>query len=198
VGKLRGNVEQRGFEPQALITDGDRRPESAMRRILHTLDKIADTELSVFIGRVRDGQELIARALHTESFEEGNKGRFVANQLCCHTGNAYRVRTLGVTRLAHSPAQIVISAGCFEEASGGTLFLDELNRARAGVAGEALAGLQERECTRIGDTRPSSGPAHHRRVESWTCCKNLIKRGDDSARISTIASVMMSNLMCSA
>jgi len=124
-----------------------------MQNILQTLDKVADTELSVFIyGESGTGKELIARALH-DNHARRKDGRFVAINCGAIPATLIESELFGYKSGAFTGAGRD-KKGLIEEASGGTLFLDEVGELRPDLQVKLLRVLQERECTRIGETRP--------------------------------------------
>jgi len=128
---------------------------AAMQEILSTLDKVADTDISVFIyGESGSGKELIARALHSNNSAR-SKGRFVA--INC---GAIPPTLIESELFGHKAGAFTGAArdkpGLLEEASGGTLFLDEVGELRTDLQVKLLRALQEGECTRIGETKPRS------------------------------------------
>lgn len=126
---------------------------SAMQRILRTLDKIADTEISVFIcGESGTGKELIARALHINHTKRNSK-RFIAINCGAIPATLIESELFGYKAGAFTGA-VRDKRGLIEEASGGTLFLDEVSELSPEMQVKLLRVLQERECTRIGDTKP--------------------------------------------
>jgi len=125
----------------------------AMQRILRTLDKIADTDISVFIcGESGTGKELIARALHTNHSRRGS-GRFVAINCGAIPATLMESELFGYKAGAFTGANRD-KRGLIEEANNGTLFLDEIGELAPELQVKLLRVLQERECTRIGDTKP--------------------------------------------
>jgi transcriptional regulator with GAF, ATPase, and Fis domain len=124
-----------------------------MQRILRTLDKIADTEISIFIcGESGTGKELIARALH-EHHSTRAKGRFVAINCGAIPATLIESELFGYKAGAFTGASRD-KKGLVEEASGGTLFLDEAGELRSDLQVNLLRVLQERECVRLGETEP--------------------------------------------
>ncbi len=124
-----------------------------MQSILRTLDKVADTELSIFIyGESGTGKELIAKAMH-QNHSRRNKGRFVAINCGAIPATLIESELFGYKAGAFTGANRD-KKGLIEEASGGTLFLDEVGELAPALQVKLLRVLQEKECTRIGDTRP--------------------------------------------
>ncbi|MFH1829560.1 MAG: sigma 54-interacting transcriptional regulator [Pseudomonadota bacterium] len=124
-----------------------------MQSILRTLDKIADTEISIFIcGESGTGKELIAKALHL-NHSKRNRGRFIAINCGAIPATLIESELFGYKAGAFTGAGRD-KKGLIEEASGGTLFLDEIGELEPALQVKLLRVLQERECVRIGDTNP--------------------------------------------
>jgi serine/threonine-protein kinase PknK len=125
----------------------------AMRRILRTLDKVADTDIGVFLcGESGTGKELVARALHA-NHSRRCRGRFVAINCGAIPETLIESELFGYRAGAFTGAARD-KKGLLEEASGGTLFLDEAGELPLALQVKLLRALQERECTRLGDTKP--------------------------------------------
>lgn len=123
-----------------------------MQQILATLDKIADTEISVLIfGESGTGKELVARALH-DRHSRRSKGRFVAINCGAIPATLIESELFGYKAGAFTGANRD-KKGLIEEASGGTLFLDEVGELRSDLQVKLLRVLQERECVRLGETK---------------------------------------------
>ncbi len=126
---------------------------SAMQKILRVLDKIADTELSVFIcGESGTGKELIARALHS-NHSRRSSARFVAINCGAIPSTLIESELFGYKAGAFTGAARD-KPGLIEGANGGTLFLDEVGELAPELQVKLLRVLQERECTRVGETKP--------------------------------------------
>lgn len=124
-----------------------------MENILRTLDKVADTEITVFVyGESGTGKELIARALH-DNHSTRSSGSFVAINCGAIPETLIEAELFGYKAGAFTGASRD-KKGLIEEASGGTLFLDEIGELKSDLQVKLLRVLQERECTRIGETKP--------------------------------------------
>ena len=122
----------------------------AMARVLQTVRKVASSPLPVLVlGETGTGKELIAKALHRLS---GRKGSLLATtgQLSPHLVES---ELFGHARGSFTGAT-ADKVGYFEAAQGGTLFLDELGDLPAEVQVKLLRVIQEREVTRVGESKP--------------------------------------------
>jgi transcriptional regulator with GAF, ATPase, and Fis domain len=125
----------------------------AMRKIIRTMEKIADTDISVFIcGESGTGKELIAKALHDNNSSRKDK-KFVAINCGAIPATLIESELFGYKAGAFTGAN-KDKRGLVEEANGGTLFLDEISTLDVTVQAKLLRVIQERECMRLGDIRP--------------------------------------------
>ena len=124
----------------------------SLRRVLHTVDKVAATDSTVLIlGETGTGKELIARAIHKRSPRSSHAfirvncaaipPELIASELFGHEKGAF---TGAFDR----------RIGRFEAADGGTLFLDEIGDLPGETQVALLRVLQEREFERLGSTKP--------------------------------------------
>lgn len=122
-----------------------------MSNILQIVDKIADTDISVLItGESGTGKELIAKALHLNSARSSNK--FVAINCGAIPHTLIESELFGYKAGAFTGA-VRDKTGLFEEANNGTIFLDEITDIEPNLQVKLLRVLQEKEFTRIGDTK---------------------------------------------
>ncbi|MBT3182100.1 MAG: sigma 54-interacting transcriptional regulator [Deltaproteobacteria bacterium] len=125
---------------------------ASMQELLRTIDKVADTDISVFIcGESGTGKELIARSLH-ENNQARKNGRFMAINCAAIPATLIESELFGYKKGSFTGAS-KDKIGLIEEASGGTLFLDEIGDLDPALQVKLLRVLQERECTRIGDSK---------------------------------------------
>ena len=125
---------------------------SGMLRIYQKIQDLARVESTVLIeGETGTGKELVARALHASS--PRNEGPFIAANCAGLTDSLLGSQLFGHKRGAFTGA-IDDHQGLFEAAHGGTLFLDEIGDIPPHVQTSLLRVLQEKEVTRLGESRP--------------------------------------------
>ncbi|MFO7460683.1 MAG: sigma-54 dependent transcriptional regulator [Desulfatiglandales bacterium] len=122
----------------------------AMKKVYDLIDKVADTDCTVLItGGSGTGKELIARAIHYDSFRRDkplvtiNCGaipqELLESELFGHEKGAFTG--------AHKRR-----IGRFEMADGGTIFLDEVGEMSPALQVKLLRVLQEQAFERVGGT----------------------------------------------
>jgi len=147
----------------------------AMKQVCKTIEQISDSQSSVLIcGETGTGKELVARAIHYNSFRKNesfisvNCGALpeglIENELFGHEKGSYTGAT-GQQK------------GKFERADGGTIFLDEVGELTPTAQVKLLRVLQENEFERIGGTQTLHVDV---RVIAATNCdlEELVKTGD--------------------
>lgn len=141
-----------------------------MRDIFKILDKVTETNLSVFLfGASGTGKELIARALHYNNPSRCSQ-RFIAINCGAIPANLMESELFGYKAGSFTGAQ-KDKKGLIEEASGGTLFLDEIGDLPVSLQVKLLRVLQEGEVHRLGDTKTTKVDvrvvcASHKPIES--------------------------------
>jgi PAS domain S-box-containing protein len=124
----------------------------AMRALYDTIDRVAQGEWTVLIeGETGAGKELVAQAIHRAGARRD--GPFIAVNCAGLTESILGSQLFGHRRGAFTGA-IADQEGLVEAAHGGTLFLDEIGDVAPPIQSALLRVLQEREVTRIGETRP--------------------------------------------
>ncbi|MFP4108738.1 MAG: sigma-54 interaction domain-containing protein, partial [Desulfonatronovibrio sp.] len=122
-----------------------------IRNILDQVNRIADTSVNVLIsGETGTGKELIAKALHYNSFRKTAP---------CITVNCSAIpETLFESELFGIEKGVATGVnkriGLVEKADGGTLFLDEIPDMPLSCQAKILRLLEEREVTRVGGSEP--------------------------------------------
>ncbi len=120
-----------------------------MQRVYGTLEKIAETEVTVLIsGESGTGKELAARALHTLSARRA--APFVAVNCATVPEGLAEAAFFGARKGAYTGADRD-REGYFQAARGGTLFLDEVGELPLSLQAKLLRALQERRVTPVGE-----------------------------------------------
>src|SRR5256712_2439442 len=124
----------------------------AMRRLFETIDKIADTDVTVLIrGASGTGKELVANALHSRSPRRAKP--LVKMNCAALSQELVESELFGHERGAFTGA-IARREGKFEAADGGTLFLDEVGDMPLDTQAKLLRASQEKEVERVGGNTP--------------------------------------------
>jgi DNA-binding NtrC family response regulator len=123
-----------------------------MCRVYRQIQEVAPVDTTVLIeGETGTGKELVARAIHVTSPRRDQP--FVALNCAGLGSDLVENQLFGHKRGAFTGA-VAEQQGLFEAAQGGTLFLDEVGDLPLTVQTHLLRVLQEREITRLGETRP--------------------------------------------
>ena len=123
-----------------------------IQEMFANLSNVATGDWTVLIeGETGVGKELVAKAIHGMSARKD--GPFVAINCGGLTASLLTSQLFGYRRGAFTGAS-VDQVGLFEAANGGTLFLDEIGDVPLDVQVAMLRVLEEREVTRVGDTKP--------------------------------------------
>ncbi len=122
-----------------------------MTDILKTLDKIIDSDVTVYIhGESGTGKELIAKALH---YNGPRKDKiFVSTNCASFSDTLLESELFGHVRGAFTGAE-KDKKGIFEFAEGGTVFLDEVGDMSMAMQAKLLRVLQEREIRPVGSNQ---------------------------------------------
>jgi len=136
---------QREFGFDQLIGSG-----AKMRRVFETIQKVAETDLSVLIrGESGTGKELVAQALHESSRRRAQP--FVAVNCAAINKELVESELFGHEKGAFTGAD-ARRIGRFEAADGGTIFLDEIGDMAPETQAKVLRVLEERKLERVGST----------------------------------------------
>jgi two-component system response regulator AtoC len=120
----------------------------AMRRIFETIDKVADTDVTVLIrGESGTGKELVANALHYRSPRRTKP--MIKMNCAALSRELVESELFGHERGAFTGA-LARREGKFEAADGGTLFLDEVGDMPLETQAKLLRAIQEKEFERVG------------------------------------------------
>ena len=124
----------------------------AMRRVFETIDKIADTDITVLIrGASGTGKELVANALHYRSPRRSKP--MIKMNCAALSRELVESELFGHERGAFTGA-LARREGKFEAADGGTLFLDEVGDMPLETQAKLLRAIQEKEFERVGGNAP--------------------------------------------
>ncbi|MHC5016736.1 MAG: sigma 54-interacting transcriptional regulator [Planctomycetota bacterium] len=123
-----------------------------MQTVFHSILDYAKVDVTVLVeGETGTGKELVAQAIHSASHRKNKP--FVAVNCAGLTDSLLGSQLFGHKKGAFTGA-VSDQAGVFETADGGTVFLDEIGDITPDVQRALLRVLQEREITRLGESRP--------------------------------------------
>ncbi|MHC4904054.1 MAG: sigma 54-interacting transcriptional regulator [Planctomycetota bacterium] len=123
-----------------------------MQAVFHSIVDYAKVDVTVLVeGETGTGKELVAQAMHSAGNRKNKP--FVAVNCAGLTDSLLGSQLFGHKKGAFTGA-ISDQAGVFETADGGTVFLDEIGDITPDVQRALLRVLQEREITRLGESRP--------------------------------------------
>ena len=121
---------------------------AAMRRVYRQVDKVAPTELTVFLaGETGTGKELLARAVHDKSARRD--GPYLAMNCGAIPGDLIESELFGHRRGAFTGAERA-HTGFFQRAAGGTLFLDEVTGMSHDLQVKLLRVFESRRVRPVG------------------------------------------------
>ena len=124
----------------------------AMRRVVHQLDKVVDTRVTVLIeGETGTGKELIAAAVH---YRSRRRDKLFVAQNCAALAESLLESELFGHKKGSFTGATDEKKGLFEIADGGTLFLDEITETPMSLQSKLLRALQEGEIRPVGGTTP--------------------------------------------
>jgi DNA-binding NtrC family response regulator len=119
-----------------------------MQEVFKLIGKVAPTDSTVLIrGQSGTGKELIARAIHQNSFRKDKK--FIAVDCGALPETLLESELFGHVKGSFTDA-VVTKRGLLEVADGGTFFLDEVGDLSMGIQSKLLRVLQEKEFRPVG------------------------------------------------
>ncbi|WP_224961272.1 sigma-54 interaction domain-containing protein [Geomonas subterranea] len=140
-----------GLPPEAPEFDQIIHRSLPMQHLIAKANKIAIRSVPVLLeGESGTGKELLARAIHKASPRRSNA--FIAVNCGAIPSELVESEFFGHKKGSFTGA-FEDKKGYFEAAKGGTLFLDEVGELPLQAQVKILRVLQEKEVTRIGDTR---------------------------------------------
>jgi two-component system response regulator FlrC len=133
---------------EARLLEGPIAVDSASKRLIQTLGRVAKTDASVLLlGESGVGKEVMAQFLHKQSHR--HKHSFVAINCAAIPGSLLEATLFGHERGSFTGASKA-QQGKFELAQGGTIFLDEIGEMALELQTKLLRVLQERQVERVG------------------------------------------------
>ncbi len=143
---------------------------TALHQTIQMAKKYASTESVVLInGESGTGKELFAQSIHNCSPRKNEP--FIAINCASLSESVLESELFGYVKGAFTGAATDGKAGLFEAAHKGTIFLDEIGEISLSFQAKLLRVLQEKEITRIGDTK--SIPVDVRIISATN--RNLVK-----------------------
>lgn len=124
----------------------------AIRGVLEMIERAGPADSAILItGERGTGREIVAREIHRRSPRQ--EAHFVVVECGALSEPLLEDELFGHARGAF-PGAGELKHGRFELADGGTLFLDEVSRLGPALQSRLFRALQEREVTRLGQSRP--------------------------------------------
>lgn len=154
--KVDGLLKERALRPtlesamRFLNDEGIVTRAESMKSLGENLLRVSRADATVLVtGESGTGKELVAGALHRNS---GRAGKMVVVNCAAVTSDLLESALFGHVRGAFTGATDNRD-GFFKAADGGTIFLDELAEMMPAMQAKLLRTLQEKEITRVGDTK---------------------------------------------
>jgi DNA-binding NtrC family response regulator len=124
----------------------------SMAKVLDIVKRVSPTESTVLItGESGTGKELLAAEIHNHSPRKN--APFVVVDCGALVETLFESELFGHVKGSFTGASMT-KHGRFEVADGGTIFLDEISNISLNIQAKLLRAIQEREVTRIGNTKP--------------------------------------------
>jgi len=123
-----------------------------LMEVLHTIDKIASSDLTVLItGETGTGKGIFAKAIHDNSPRKEKP--FIKADCVSYSEELLESELFGHKKGSFTGA-IQDRTGRFENANGGTIFLDEIGDISPKAQLRLLRVLEDRVIERVGDSTP--------------------------------------------
>jgi len=123
-----------------------------MQQVIEVIKVVAKSNATVLItGETGTGKELVARAIHSQSYRKGKP--FVAVSCAALPESLLESELFGHEKGSFTGAYAQ-KKGKFEVANRGTLFLDEIGEMSANIQVHLLRVLEEKEFNRVGGNEP--------------------------------------------
>jgi transcriptional regulator with PAS, ATPase and Fis domain len=149
--EIRRNLLAKSYQAKMFFSDVLGKSVVIRTAILQA-KKYAQTNSTVLItGESGTGKEVFAQSIH--NYSNRSKEAFVALNCAAIPENILESELFGYVKGAFTGARNEGKEGLFELAHRGTIFLDEIGEISMQVQVKLLRVLQEREITRIGDTK---------------------------------------------
>jgi formate hydrogenlyase transcriptional activator len=137
---------QRAHHDEAIIGESP-----ALKEVVRQVEIVASTDATVLLqGETGTGKELLARAVHQQSFRSDHP--FITVNCAAIPMGLLESELFGHERGAFTGA-LAQKLGRFELAHQGTLFLDEIGELPLDLQPKLLRVLQEQEFERVGSAR---------------------------------------------
>ena len=122
-----------------------------MQQVFKTIQKVASTDANILVlGENGTGKELVARALHRNSFRKDEV--FISVDLGSIAETLFESELFGHEKGAFTDAHKQ-KQGRFEIADKGTLFLDEIGNLSMPLQTKLLTVIERREVIRVGNNK---------------------------------------------
>ncbi|MGB9903624.1 MAG: sigma 54-interacting transcriptional regulator [Desulfotomaculales bacterium] len=126
---------------------------ASLRQAVAQAKEVAATSATVLLrGESGTGKELFAHAIHQASSRR--QGPFIRVNCAAIPDSLFESELFGYAEGAFTGSRRGGRQGYFGEAENGTIFLDEISEINLGTQAKLLRVLQEREFTRVGESRP--------------------------------------------
>ncbi|MGA2193581.1 MAG: sigma-54 dependent transcriptional regulator [Nitrospirota bacterium] len=122
-----------------------------VKKILDEVTRIADARSNVLlVGETGTGKELIARAIHYNSFRKDKP--FLPINCSAIPDTLLESELFGHVKGAFTGA-VSAKKGLFEEANGGTVFMDEIGEMSMALQSKLLRVIEDQEVRPVGGTQ---------------------------------------------